>query len=71
MKKFLGLIAGSMAGLQSWTAWAQQPVPSAANAGIQSNGKIWVVMVICLTILAGLFLYLFNLDRKINRLEKK
>ena len=71
MKRFLGLIAGSMAILPSWTALAQQPVPPAAAAGLQSNGKIWVVMVICLTILAGVFLYLFYLDRKINKLEKK
>ncbi|MFM7838690.1 MAG: CcmD family protein [Chitinophagaceae bacterium] len=71
MKKILGLIAGSIAGLPSWTVWAQQPVATAADAGIQSNGKIGVVMVICLTILAGLFVYLFNLDRKIDRLEKK
>jgi predicted membrane protein len=34
------------------------------------NGKIYVVVAILLTILAGLILYLVNLDRKISRLEK-
>lgn len=38
---------------------------------MQSGGKIGVVMVVCLTILAGLILYLVRLDRKISRLEKK
>ena len=39
--------------------------------GLRSSGKIYVVVVVLLTILAGLFLYLINLDRKISRLEKE
>jgi CcmD family protein len=39
--------------------------------GLRSDGKIYVVMVVALTILAGLFIYLINLDRKISKLEKK
>ena len=35
-----------------------------------SNGKIYVVVAVCLTILIGLFIYVFLLDRKISRLEK-
>ncbi len=38
---------------------------------MESGGKIGVVMVVCLVILAGLILYLVRLDRKISRLEKK
>jgi CcmD family protein len=45
------------------------------NAGstdlMRSNGKIYVVVAVCLTILLGLFLYVFTLDRKISRLEKE
>ena len=37
---------------------------------LYSNGKIYVVVAVLLTILAGLILYLVNLDRKISRLEK-
>ena len=37
---------------------------------MKSNGKIYVVIAVMLTILAGLVLYLFRLDRKISRLEK-
>lgn len=40
-------------------------------AGImRSNGKIYVVVAVCLTILSGLFIYVFTLDRKLRRLEK-
>jgi hypothetical protein len=38
---------------------------------MHSNGKIGVVMAVCLTVLVGLILYLVRLDMKISRLEKK
>lgn len=37
---------------------------------MKENGKIYVVIAIMLTILAGLVLYLVRLDRKISKLEK-
>ena len=38
---------------------------------MRSNGKIYVVLAICLTILVGLFLYLFSIDKKIRKIEDK
>lgn len=38
---------------------------------MRSNGKIYVVIAVILTIFAGLILYLIRLDRKMTRLEKK
>lgn len=38
---------------------------------MRSNGKIYVVLAICVTILVGLFLYLVSIDRKIARIEDK
>ena len=37
---------------------------------MKENGKIYVVIAVMLTILAGLVLYLIRLDRKISKLEK-
>ena len=37
---------------------------------MRSNGKIYVVVAVCLIILIGLFLYVWMLDRKMTRLEK-
>jgi protein-S-isoprenylcysteine O-methyltransferase Ste14 len=37
---------------------------------MRSNGKIYIVVTICLTVLVGLFFYVFMLDRKISRFEK-
>ena len=38
--------------------------------GMRSSGKIYVVVAVLMVILAGLFFYLLQLDRKIKRLEK-
>ncbi len=37
---------------------------------MRSNGKIYVVVAVCLIILIGLFLYVMRVDRKISKLEK-
>lgn len=49
-------------------AEAQQVVKMADE--MNSNGKIYVVIAVMLTILAGIILYLFRIDRKISKLEK-
>jgi len=38
---------------------------------MRSNGKIYVVVAVCTIILTGLILYLFNLDRRIGKIEKE
>jgi CcmD family protein len=38
--------------------------------GMRSNGKIYVVVMVLVIILSGIFGYLIHLDRKIKRLEK-
>jgi preprotein translocase subunit Sss1 len=37
---------------------------------MRSNGKIYVVVAVVLTILFGLIGYLIRLDKKISKLEK-
>ena len=48
--------------------FAQQKVEMADS--MRNNGKIYVVVAVCLTILIGLFIYVFMVDKKISRLEK-
>lgn len=38
---------------------------------MQKDGKIYVVIAVVLTILFGLIIYLFSLDKKITKLEKE
>jgi len=52
-----------------WATAQQGPVEMADT--MRSNGKIYIVVAVCLTILIGLFLYVWNVDRKIARLEKE
>lgn len=38
---------------------------------MRSNGRIYVVVAVMVTILTGLVLYVVRLDRKISKLEKE
>lgn len=44
---------------------------SAFDNTMRSNGRIYVVVAVMLTILAGLILYMVRLDKKIGKLEKE
>ncbi len=48
-------------------AAAGKPVEMAD--GLRANGKIYVVIIVVVTILLGLFAYVIRLDRKISRFE--
>lgn len=49
---------------------AQGDKPEMADV-MRSNGKIYVVVAVCLTILIGLIIYVILIDRKISKLEKE
>jgi tetrahydromethanopterin S-methyltransferase subunit D len=66
VSRFLFLVCGT---LINAAAFAQDNKPEMADL-MRSNGKIYVVVAVCLTILIGLFIYVFLVDRKISRLEK-
>ena len=38
---------------------------------MRSNGKIYIVVAVCLTILIGLFLYVWSVDRKVSKVERE
>ncbi len=51
--------------------FAQPDAPVEMADVMRSNGKIYIVVAICLTILVGLFFYVWTVDRKVSRLEKE
>ena len=64
-----GLLLMLPALLLSTNIFAQDNV--ATESFMRSNGKIYVVVAICVTILVGLFLYVASIDRKIGKIEKE
>lgn len=54
--------------LMNGLLFAQDKVEMADQ--LRSNGKIYVVVTVCLIILIGLFIYVMMLDRKMTRMEK-
>ena len=53
----------------SFLLHAQQEVEMADK--LRADGKIYVVVAIILVIFIGIVLYLFSIDRKVSRLEKR
>ncbi|WP_293879500.1 MULTISPECIES: CcmD family protein [unclassified Sphingobacterium] len=51
------------------STFAQEDVDMAT--GLRSEGKIYVVVLVMLVIFLGLAFFLFLLDRRISKLEKK
>jgi hypothetical protein len=56
--------------LASSTLFAQNGSGVEMADTMRSNGKIYVVIAVILTIFAGIIFYLIRLDRKISRLER-
>lgn len=61
------LAAGTM--LMAQSPMTDEPVQMADT--FRANGKIFVVVAVVVTILAGVIAYLVTLDRKISRLENE
>lgn len=70
MKKINHLIPLFLLLLCSTLLYAQDSKSGLSNT-MRSNGRIYVVVAVILTILAGLILYLIRLDRKMGKLEKE
>lgn len=70
LKKILLLLPVLLCSLAMVAQPVTDAVPEMADT-MRSNGKIYVVVAVVITILAGVFFYLVRLERKINKLEKE
>ena len=67
LKYFFSVLALLM---MSFVLHAQNGTANSADT-MRSNGRIYVVIAVILTILIGLILYIVRLDKKISKLEKE
>lgn len=67
-KKIISLLTGIFSLLLTSICKAQTTQVEMAD-GMRSNGKIYVVVAVLVTILLGIVLYLVRLDRRIKKLE--
>ena len=62
---------------QAQTAVATEEAVATGNSDVEMaetlrrDGKIYVVVAVILTVLAGLIIYLIRVDSKVSRLEKQ
>jgi ABC-type amino acid transport system permease subunit len=72
-KKYFSVLVTVICLITGFVAKAQDSLanrkPEMATA-FRADGKIYVVIAVLVAILAGLFLYVISLDRKISKIEK-
>jgi hypothetical protein len=75
MKKMYSLLLCFYLFLITAAAYAQSGMNADEKVqmadGLRSSGKIYVVVAVVLIILAGLIIYLIQLDKKLRKLEKE
>jgi len=69
MKKITKAVIALLFVAVSTALRAQQEVEMADT--LRSEGKIYVVVAMVLIVFAGIVVFLFSLDRKVSRLEKR
>ena len=71
MRKFRYALLTLLCTLIAGFVGAQDKGYSDFGTTMRSNGRIYVVVAVMLTILAGLILYLVRIEKKIKNLEEK
>ncbi len=72
MKKYFKSVLLVLFAISCFVVAKAQDLASSANKDVmRSNGKIYVVMAVVATIVTGLFLYVYSIDKKISKLENK
>lgn len=73
MKKLRTILSLLLLTLLTMPAIAQDNISKFTGFGetMRSNGRIYVVVAVILTILLGVVLYLVRIERKIKKLEEK
>jgi CcmD family protein len=72
MKTYKKIIASITLLLLSVSIYAQPAAPSTSlDETVMNSGKIYIVIAVLTVILIGIFIYLFSIDRKLRKLEKK
>ena len=69
IRKFVTLIVLLLINILSIAQDTTEAVDMADT--MRSNGKIYVVLAVILTIFLGIIIYLVRLDRKMSKLEKE
>lgn len=72
MKKYFKSFLLVLFTIGCFIAAKAQDVAANTNTDVmRSNGKIYVVMAVVATIVTGLFVYVYSIEKKISKLENK
>jgi multisubunit Na+/H+ antiporter MnhB subunit len=71
MAKYISSFLTILFVLATTLVFSQENQPVDMADTMRSNGKIYVVVAVIVTLFLGIVLYLISLDRKISKLEKE
>jgi ABC-type spermidine/putrescine transport system permease subunit II len=71
MRKYIFLFLTSLSFSALNLVFSQQNLPVQMADTMRSNGKIYVVVAVIVTLFIGIVAYLITLDKKIAKLEKE
>jgi hypothetical protein len=71
MRKYVSFILTTIFFFAFTAAFSQENQPVEMADAMRSNGKIYVVVAVIITLFLGIILYLVSLDRKLTKLEKE
>ena len=70
LRRLLLTVSAFFISAMLWAQTSPDAAPVTSDSVMRSHDKIYVVMAVCITILAVLFLYLIRIDLKISKKEK-
>jgi hypothetical protein len=71
MHKYVSFILTTSFFFAFTAAFSQENQPVEMADAMRSNGKIYVVVAVIITLFLGIIFYLISLDRKLTKLEKE
>jgi flagellar biosynthesis/type III secretory pathway M-ring protein FliF/YscJ len=71
MHKLISIIIGLLFSISGFTQTVISKAESESTPFMEENGKIYVVLAVCIVVLTGIFIFIKSLEKRISRLEKQ
>jgi len=71
MYKLISFAIGLLLSITGFTQTVISNAEPKSSPFMEENGKIYVVLAVCLVVLTGIFIFIRSLEKRISRLEKQ
>jgi flagellar biosynthesis/type III secretory pathway M-ring protein FliF/YscJ len=71
MHKLISFLICLLFSISGFTQTVINKAETNSTPVMEENGKIYVVLAVCLVVLTGIFIFIRSLEKRISRLEKQ